>query len=123
MKPALALIALALAMPLASPVSGTPSGEIGTLPAGTYRCELPGDALGPIGRPQVEDDFTVVTASTYRAGGRLGSYLLVGKHLVMTTGPFKGRRYHVLSPYFLRLILPDGHDGPLRCVRPRGIDR
>ena len=67
----LALLALLLATPLAA----TPGGDLETMPAGDYVCELPGDATGPAGVHVPEEDFTVVTASSYRAGGMMGSYL------------------------------------------------
>ena len=119
MKRRIALLALFLAAPL----SAVPGGRIGTLPNGAFRCELPGDALGPVGYRVPDADFTIVTASTYRAAGGAGSYLLTGERVVMTSGPFKGRRFHRVTPNFLRLMRDDGTDGIMRCVRLRGIGR
>ncbi len=107
--------ALALAI-VAAPAAAAPGGDIATLPTGGYVCELPGDAAGPAGRHVPDEDFAVVTASSYRALGTLGSYLLTGDSLVMTSGVHKGKRYHRLSSGFLRRIGPDGADSDLRCV-------
>jgi hypothetical protein len=111
------------ALTLAAPLAAVPGGNIGTLPGGTYRCELPGDALGPVGHRVPESDFIVLTASAYRASGGQGSYLLIGDRMVMTSGPFRGRRFHRITPHFLRLIGPDGQDSQMRCVRRRGMGR
>ena len=102
---------------LATPALAVPGGDIATLPIGDYICETPGDAAGPAGKHVPHEDFDVVTASSYRALGTLGSYLLTGKHLVMTSGVHRGKRYHRLSDGFLRRIGPDGKDSQLRCVR------
>ena len=107
--------ALALAIG-AAPAAAAPGGDITTLPVGDYVCELPGDASGLAGRHVPGEDFAVVTASSYRALGSLGSYLLTGDSLVMTSGVHKGKRYHRLSSGFLRRIGSDGADSDLRCV-------
>ena len=83
---------------------------------GDYFCERPGDAAGPVGIRAPDDDFTIVNASSYRAQGRLGSYLLTGDTLAMTSGPQEGKRYHRLSSGFLRKIGSDGADTQLRCI-------
>ncbi len=106
------------AAPLPPPV---PGGDIGTLEQGRYTCELPGDATGPAGRHVPDADFTVMTASNYRAHGRQGSYLLTDDRVVMTNGAFKGRQFHRLSRGFLRELTADGKDGPLRCVLGRRL--
>jgi hypothetical protein len=113
MKRALAFATLTLA---AAPALAVPGGEIGTLERGRYVCELPGDALGPRGRHQPEEDFRVVQGSSYRAGDERGTYLLTGDRVVMTSGPKKGARFRRLSDGFLRRQNPDGSDGDLRCV-------
>jgi len=111
-----ATAAMAAASPEPSPV---PGGEIGTLEQGRYTCELPGDATGPAGRHVPEADFTVTSASSYRAHGRQGSYLLTDDKVVMTNGAFRGRMFHRLSRGFLRELAADGSDGPMRCVLGR----
>lgn len=93
-----------------------PGGEIGTLKKGTYICELPGDATGPAGIHVPEADFAIINASSYRAQGRIGSYLLTGDRVVMTSGTFEGQRFRRISEGFLRRIEADGSDGRMRCV-------
>ncbi len=115
--PLAATLALTLALTPAMPAAAAPGGTIGTMPIGDYTCELPGDASGPAARPRPEESFVIVTASSYRAGGTMGSYLLTGDQLTMTGGIHRGKRYHRLSEGFLRLIGPDGKDSDLRCVR------
>lgn len=109
-------LAATAAIGLPAPASAVPGGPIGTLAQGRYRCELPGDALSAAGRPMPEADFTVVSASSYRSKGRLGSYLLTGDDVVMTSGPHRGQKYHRLSRGFLRRVGPGGQDTGLRCV-------
>jgi hypothetical protein len=70
-----------------------------------------------------EADFTVISASSYRAHGTLGSYLLTGDQLVMTNGPHRGDRFVRQSRGFLRQVNRDGSEGLMRCVlgrRPAG---
>jgi len=105
-----------LALALAESAGAVPGGEIGTLEKGRYACELPGDAAGPAGLHVPEADFTVISASSYRARGRIGSYLLTGELVVMTSGPHRGQRFHLVSRGFLRAVEPDGSDGRLRCI-------
>ena len=97
--------------------AAAPGGGIDTMPIGDYVCELPGDANGPAGRRASNEDFTVVNSSSYRSKGAMGSYLLTGDRLAMTSGPHRGKRYHRVSNGFLRLIGADGQDGTLRCVK------
>jgi hypothetical protein len=109
--------ALVLALVLAAPATAAPGGDIDTMPIGSYVCELPGDATGPAGRRVAEEDFTIVTASSYRAGGSMGSYLLTGNRLAMTSGSHQGKQYQRQSDGFVRMIGADGQPGELRCVR------
>ena len=94
-----------------------PGGDIVTLPTGEYLCELPGDAMGPAGQPVKGEAFTIVNASSYRAGGAMGSYLLTGDMLTMTSGPKNGARYRRISTHFLRKLDQVGAESTLRCVR------
>lgn len=94
-----------------------PGGPIGTMPLGSYVCELPGDAMGAAGVRVPEQDFTILNASSYEAGGTPGTYLLTGDVLTMTAGPKQGQRFRKVSNNFVRLIEPDGSTGDLRCVR------
>lgn len=100
-----------------APPPPVPGGRIDTLSMGSYTCELPGDAGGPSGTPMPEYDFRVVNASSYKAGGVRGSYLFTGDRVVMTGGKLKGLTLHRISIGFLRQIMDDGSDGPMRCVR------
>jgi hypothetical protein len=100
-----------------------PGDDLRTMPIGDYFCELPGDATGPAGVRVPEEDFTIVTASSYRADGAMGSYLLTGEHLAMTGGPRRGKRYHRQSEGFLRMLDARGLPGDLRCVRRKPNNR
>lgn len=113
MKPLLAsILALSAGLALAAP-----GGQISALPMGDFICELPGDATGPAGVHQAEEDFTVVNATTYTNFEGRGSYLLTGTRIVMTSGPKQGEKYHRISANFLRKLAPDGSDSTLRCIR------
>ena len=107
----------ALGLLLAAPLAAAPGGDLETMPIGDYVCELPGDATGPAGLRVAGEDFAIVTASSYRAGGAMGSYLLTGEDLTMTGGPHRGKRYKRMSQGFVRLIDASGNPGDLRCVR------
>ena len=120
--PAAAVLALAgvsavtLVAQRAHAVTG---GDLGVLPKGDYVCELPGDAADPGiagGRHQPESDFSVVGDSSYRAHGRGGVYLLTDNRVTMTSGPLRGRRFHVAEHSLLRETKADGTDGDLRCI-------
>jgi len=116
MRTVLVLAATLLAALPAAPSRAVPGGELATLPLGNYVCELPGDAAGPWRLRVLEEDFTIISASNYRASGGRGSYLLTNDSVVMTSGPFNSKRYHRQSHGFLRLVGDDGKPGELRCV-------
>ena len=97
--------------------TGAAAAPLRTMPIGSYRCELPGDVLGPAGIHVPEEDFRIVNASSYRIGDTLGSYFLRGDTLYMTSGPFRGNRYRRISRILLRKQAPDGTDSNLRCAR------
>jgi hypothetical protein len=106
-------ILFALAATLAAP--GLAQGAIGTVPRGTFACELPGDASGQAGIPQPERNLTIDSASRYSSPQGGGSYLRRGDVLTLTSGPRQGESYAVISEGFLRLI-EGGRPGRLRCV-------
>jgi hypothetical protein len=108
------LLAGALALPAFAPALA--QGAIGTVPRGTFVCELPGDAAGRAGIPQPERSFTIESSSRYSSPQGSGTYLRQGKHLQMTSGPRKGDAYLVVHAGFVRLLQPDGSAGRLRCV-------
>jgi hypothetical protein len=108
-RPLLSVLAAALAGPALA------QGAIGTVPRGTFVCELPGDASGQAGLPQPERNLTIDSASRYSSAQGSGSYLRRGDVLTLTSGPRQGERYAVISEGFLRLI-EGGKPGRLRCV-------
>ena len=113
-----ARLAAALALcvnPMAA--HAAPGGQLHTLIVGRWVCEQPGDATrAPVRREA--DDFWVVQDSSYRVrGGGRGSYLLLGGQLVMTSGPFEGRRYGLDSTATVHPLGPDGTALPQRCVK------
>lgn len=108
--------ALACGALLPAVALAVPGGQIATLEPGSYTCELPGSADGPAGRHVPSADFEIISASSYKADGRIGSYLLTGDQAVFTSGPRKGAKYHRVSRGFLRLLGPDGSDSNMRCV-------
>ena len=118
-RPALSLAALLALLP-AAPAAAVPGGAIGTLEIGAYSCELPGDASGPVGLRRPEWDFTVIGASSYRAGSTAGSYLLTGDLLTMTSGPRTGLRFRRETRGLLRLVDGAGAPAGLRCILTRG---
>jgi hypothetical protein len=107
---------IALALIAAFPAAAAAQGPIGTVPRGSYVCEMPGDAAGQAGIPQPDRSFKVKTSSRYATPRGGGLYLRRGDRLDMTTGPLKGETYLVIHPGFLRERLPDGKPGRLRCV-------
>lgn len=112
-----ALLAILAATTAMAPAAATPGGQIDTLQHGAYACELPGDATGPAGVRQADQDFSVVNASSYSTPSGRGTYLLTGDIVTLTSGPRKGEKYHRLSGNFLRRMNADGIDSELRCVR------
>lgn len=111
------MFAPALLLAAVPALAGVPGGKIDTLDAGTYICELPGDAAGAAGIRQPDEAFEIVNANTYRTAQGRGSYLLTGDTLTMTSGPKRGQRFHRLSDRFLRLMDANGKDSALRCIR------
>ncbi len=111
-----ALASALLGLATASPARAVPGGEIGTLPIGVFACELPDDATSTSRLRVPEEDFEIVSASSYVAKGVRGTYLLTGDHAVMTSGPYYGKQYHRTSFGVLKIIDADGQDGRVRCA-------
>ena len=107
----------AFALLITAPVLAAPGGRIDVLRTGEYRCELPGDATAARGVPQPAEDFEIVNASSYAAGSAIGTYLLTGGKVVMTSGPKRGTNYRRVASGTLRLLGRDGSDTTLNCVR------
>lgn len=112
-RAALPLIALLAT----SPALAAPGGVLGTLPIGRFTCETGGDVSGPASNHLPELDFAVVRGSSYDTPKGAGTYLLVEKNMVMTSGPMKGRKFHRISPRYLRELDSDGKEGPVRCIK------
>lgn len=110
-------LAIAASTLAVGPAAAAPGGKLGTLPHGIYRCATPGDAAGQPWRPIAGDAFAINTASTYRAQGDTGTYLLTGDSVVFTRGPLKGRRFVRTGTGTLRELGADGVPGRVRCVR------
>lgn len=111
-------IALAIAASTAPhPANAVPGGKLGTIAAGQWFCEFPGDATTPaLARP--DESFSAIPDSSYVApDGRRGTYLLLGDRLTMTSGPREGDQYVLESTGMLRKLLTSGEAGPLRCIR------
>jgi len=98
-------------------VRAVPGGSIDTLRSGEFRCELPGDASGPVGHATPAEDFAVINANSYRTARGRGSYLLTGNRLTFTSGPKRGQSFRRISGNFLRKLAASGGDARLRCVR------
>jgi hypothetical protein len=98
------------------PAVAAAQGPIGTVPRGSYVCEMPGDAAGQAGIPQPERSFKVKSSSRYATPRGGGVYLRRGDRLEITSGPLRGQTYLVIRPGFLRERQADGKPGRLRCV-------
>ena len=92
-------------------------GDLGTLPAGRYLCELPGDAAGLASRPVDGHWFDVINASSYVAEGGSGTYLLTGKTVTFTRGPMRRARFEWNGMRALKRTDLTGELAKLRCVR------
>lgn len=117
MTRAMFLLAGLAACAPAQPIRPVPGGEIGVLQQGQYVCELPGDATGPAGIRQDQQDFSIHNGSRYSTPAGRGTYLLVGDTVTMTSGPKKGQQFRKLSNNFLRELDNAARETDLRCVR------
>lgn len=109
--------ALVAALAAGQAVPAAANDRIGTMARGDYICELPGDAAGKAGHPQPSENFTIESASRYSSPQGVGTYLMRGKELVMTSGPRHGDRYIEVRNGFLRKLDAQGEPTRLRCVR------
>ena len=115
-------VVLLLALLAAPAAAGT--GPIRTLMLGHYDCERPGAPGSQVFEPDPAASFSVTNASRYRAAdGTIGTYLMTGGTVTMTSGALAGTRLVRVRPAFLRRIEPDGVPGPLRCVLSRSSDK
>jgi hypothetical protein len=114
---AFALPALLMAMLSAAPAEAAPGGLLRTLLKGYWICETEGDATTPPKR-LLQDSFRVIADSSYRTNkGETGTYLLLGNDLVMTTGPFRARKYVLVGQGILHPLDAQGKRTTNRCVR------
>lgn len=101
----------------ANQAQAVPGGALRVLQKGNWVCESAGDATTPPVR-QLQDSFRVIADSSYRTtNGEGGTYLLLGKELAMTGGPFAGRRYRLTGQGMLHPLDAKGVPTPERCVR------
>jgi len=114
MKRTLPLLALLIFG--ANPAFAAPGGYLHVLLGGAWVCETQGDATAPpVPRPQ--DSFRVIADSSYRtSNGAIGTYLLLGNDLAMTSGPFRGRRYTLTGQGILHPADDAGKQAEARCV-------
>lgn len=112
--PDLILLLLAMA-PL--PAHAAPGGQLRTLLKGYWVCETRGDAATAPTR-LLPDSFRVIADSSYQTTkGKGGTYLLLGNDLVMTTGPFRTRKYILVGQGILHPLDAKGKRTTNRCVR------
>lgn len=118
MKRTLPLLALLIFG--ANPALAAPGGYLHVLLGGAWVCETQGDATAPP-VPKPQDSFQVIADSSYRTGnGAIGTYLLLGNDLAMTSGPFRGRRYKLTGLGILHPADNAGKQAEARCVHHAG---
>jgi hypothetical protein len=91
-------------------------GGIGVVEQGLYRCELPDPRAPSRGVVQDGAGFRILDASRYTSDAGDGTYLRRGNTMVLSSGPRRGERYHIVTPGFFRKI-EGGTPGRLRCIR------
>lgn len=100
-----------------APAGAAPGGNLRVLLRGYWICETQGDATTPPTQ-QLQDSFRVIADSSYRTTlGQTGTYLLLGTDLVMTGGPFRGRKYKLVGQGIIHPIDAAGNRTTDRCVR------
>ena len=87
------------------------------LTPGDYACEVPGPTLEALPVAVPAEDFAILGASTYRAQGSVGTYLVSGEIVQFTSGPKVGLRLRRFSSAFVRVLDADGHETTVRCLR------
>ncbi len=110
-------LAVALFALCAQPAQAAPGGYLRVLLRGYWICETQGDATTPAMR-RLQDSFRVIADSSYRtSSGATGTYLLLGTDMVMTGGPFAGRKYKLVGQGILHPLDASGKRTTDRCVR------
>ena len=90
---------------------------LSTMPHGQYQCALPGDASAEAFRVVEEAGFRIGAASSYRADGERGVYILKGRSLTFTRGPRKGQQFRRIGTNQLSPIGDDGQPTRMICTR------
>ena len=117
-------IAVVLSLILLAAPAAAQDGPLRTLMLGRYICERPGPSGSQTFVHDHETSFAVTNASRYRAAdGTVGTYLMTGGTVTMTSGPLAGARFVRVRSAFLRRVESDGLPGPLRCVLSRSSDK
>ena len=109
------------AMVAGAALAAAPAGAemLHTMPHGTYECGLPGDAGAQAWNILDDRSFRIARASSYRAQGSRGTYLLVDDLLTFTSGPLNGQKYRRTDTNILEPL--DQADGAsITCVRKLG---
>lgn len=112
-----ARVFLSLLLLAAPALPAVAQGDLGTLETGRYKCELPGDAMGLASVPLPDMWFDVTNASTYVSERGNGTYLLEGKRVTFTRGPFEGMQFIRSGARTLKVINGQGDRAKMRCVR------
>ncbi|WP_179562280.1 hypothetical protein [Sphingomonas sp. R3G8C] len=112
-------MALMLAASLApTPASAAPGGDLATLHNGHWTCEYPGDAAAQP-RQVPGEGFRITPDSSYRTpdGKGGGTYLLLGRAMVFTSGPLNGHSYEAQGPNTVLQLDAHGKRTGVRCSR------
>lgn len=97
-------------------VAATP-GRLGTLPSGHYECGEPGDALRAAWIAEPEENFTIISGSSYETEHGRGTYLMLGDRVTFTSGPKRGQEFELRNSSTLAKLRRDDKPDPLRCIR------
>ncbi|MCW1986324.1 MULTISPECIES: hypothetical protein [Novosphingobium] len=115
----LAALALMLAASSASlPAHAVPGGDLGTLHNGRWTCEQGGDAA-ILPRHVPDQEFRITPDSSYRTpdGKGGGTYILLGRAMSFTSGPYYGRTFQAQGPNTVLQLDANGKRTGVRCTR------
>lgn len=113
-----ALAASAALTLAAAPARAVPGGDLGTLHNGHWSCDTGGDAA-TVPRHLPAEDFRIMPDSSYRTpdGKGGGTYVLLGRAMSFTSGPFYGRSYLAQGPNTVLQLDAKGKRTGVRCTR------
>lgn len=85
---------------------------------GRWQCEFPGTAAA-LPKAAPSEAFRISPDSSYRTGDGSdgGTYLLLGRMLTFTSGPFNGKTYEAQSANTVLQLDANGRRTGIRCVR------